>query len=126
MVANREFVLVFANGIIEELSWVEPYLAQARHVVAADGGIRHPLALGHLPDVLIGDLDSLPEGVEEELVNWDIEVVRYPPAKDETDLELALLYAAHRFPDDDLIILGGFGGRVDHMLANILLWPTPR
>lgn len=125
MGANREFVLVFANGIIEELSWVEPYLAQARHVVAADGGIRHPLALGHLPDVLIGDLDSLPEGVEEELVNWDIEVVRYPPAKDETDLELALLYAAHRFPDDDLIILGGFGGRVDHMLANILLLAHP-
>ncbi len=125
MVSNREFVLVFANGIIAELSWVEPYLAQARHVVAADGGIRHPLALGRPPDVLIGDLDSLPEGVDEALADGNIEVVRYPPAKDETDLELALLYAARRFPDDDLIILGGFGGRVDHMLANILLLAHP-
>ena len=125
MVSTQEFVLVFANGIIEELSWAEPYLAQARHVVAADGGIRHPLALGHVPDVLIGDLDSLPEGVAEALADWNIEVIRYPPAKDETDLELALLYAAHRFPDDDLIVLGGFGGRVDHMLANILLLAHP-
>ncbi|MBP6017236.1 MAG: thiamine diphosphokinase [Candidatus Promineofilum sp.] len=125
MVPHREFVLVFANGIIEDLSWVEPYLVQAKHVVAANGGILHPLALGHLPDGLIGDLDSLPEGVAEALVNWDIEVVRFLPAKDETDLELALLYAARRFPNDDLIILGGFGGRVDHMLANILLLAHP-
>lgn len=125
MVSKRDFILVFANGIIEELSWVEPYLAQARHVVAADGGIRHPLALGHLPDVLIGDLDSLPEGVTDALVNWDIEVVRYSPAKDETDLELALLYAARRFPNDDLFVLGGFGGRMDHTLANILLLAYP-
>jgi thiamine pyrophosphokinase len=125
MFPNQVFTLIFANGIIEELSWVQPYLAQARTVIAADGGIRHPLTLGHLPDVVIGDLDSLPEGVSEAMGEWDIEVVRHPPAKDETDLELALLYAAQRYPEDALIILGGFGGRLDHTLANILLLAHP-
>lgn len=125
MFPNQVFTLIFANGIIEDLSWVQPYLAQARTVIAADGGIRHPLALGYLPDVLIGDLDSLPEGVSESMEEWDIEIVRHPPAKDETDLELALLYVARRFPEDALVILGGFGGRLDHTLANILLLAHP-
>lgn len=115
------FVLIFANGVIEDIAWVEPYLGRARAVIAADGGIRFPLALGRLPDTLIGDLDSLPDGVEENIAGWEMEVIRHPPAKDETDLELALLFAARRFPDAELLILGGFGGRLDQTLANITL-----
>lgn len=119
------FVLIFANGVIEDVAWVEPYLGRARAVIAADGGIRFPLALGHIPDTLIGDLDSLPDGVEENVAGWKMEVIRHPPAKDETDLELALLLAARRFPDAELLILGGFGGRLDHTLANITLLAHP-
>lgn len=119
------YVLIFANGVIEDTAWIEPYLGRARAVIAADGGIRFPLALGRVPDVLIGDLDSLPEGVEEQIPGWDIEVIRYPSAKDETDLELALLFAARRFPEVELLVLGGFGGRLDQTLANITLLAHP-
>lgn len=122
---DGEFILVFANGLIEDLRWVEPYLAQATAVIAADGGIRHSLALGRVPDVLIGDLDSLPEGVARVMDSWDMEVIRYPVAKDETDLELALLFAAKRYPRHRLYVAGGFGGRLDHTLANILMLAHP-
>ena len=120
-----QFTLIFANGVLESTAWLTPYLAKARSVIAADGGLRHLLALGRLPDALIGDLDSLPAGAEATLDAGDIDVVRFPRAKDETDLELALLYAIERFPNDALLIAGGFGGRIDHTLANITLLAHP-
>jgi thiamine pyrophosphokinase len=123
---NRDSVLIFANGVIEDIVWVRPYLAVARGVVAANGGLRHLLAAGRLPDVLIGDLDSLPEGFDVDAAQGEMEIIRHPAAKDETDLELALLLAARRYPDAELLILGGLGGRLDHALANILLLAHPR
>lgn len=122
---DKDFILVFANGIVEDARWVEPYLAKATAVIAADGGVRHLLALGHLPDVLIGDLDSLPEGVEEVMGAWETVIIRYPPDKNETDLELAMLYAAEKYPRHNILVAGGFGGRLDHTLANILLLAHP-
>lgn len=117
-------VLIFANGALDDGGWVASYLARAAAVIAADGGLRHLLALGRRPDALIGDLDSVPLGiVAEEAAAY---LIRYPRDKDETDLELALLYAVERFPDREVLILGGFGGRFDHMLANILLLAHPR
>jgi thiamine pyrophosphokinase len=124
---ENKTILIFANGVITDKEWLLRQLARADVVIAADGGIRHLLAVGHQPDILIGDLDSLPEGFDVELVvRSDVKVIRHPPAKDETDLELALLLAADHFPGADLIILGGFGGRVDQTLANILLLAHPR
>ncbi|WP_374688732.1 thiamine diphosphokinase [Promineifilum sp.] len=125
MKTDRTSVLIFANGVLDDTTWIAPYLDRARAVIAADGGLRHLLALGRRPDVLIGDLDSLPPGVAAELAGWETEVIRYPAAKDATDLELALLLARQRFPDCELLILGGFGGRLDQTLANILLLAHP-
>lgn len=117
-------VIVFANGELNETAWIEPRLAEATAVIAADGGLRHLLALGRWPDVLIGDMDSLPGGAEALLPSAGVEVVRYAHDKDETDLELALRYAADNYPDP-IEIYGAVGGRLDHTLANIALLANP-
>lgn len=117
-------ILVFANGELADSGWVGPYLGRAAAVIAADGGLRHLLALGRRPDVLMGDLDSLPPGVVAEEAAG--RVIRFPRDKDETDLELALLYAVEQYPGHEVLVLGGFGGRLDHMLANILVLAHPR
>ena len=49
----------------------------------------------------------------------------HPPAKDETDLELALCWIAERSDVDQIVILGGLGGRPDQTLANLLLLAMP-
>jgi thiamine pyrophosphokinase len=54
-----------------------------------------------------------------------VEILRYPPAKNETDLELALLEALRRGARW-LRIIGGMGGRLDQSYGNILLLSIPQ
>jgi thiamine pyrophosphokinase len=93
-------------------------------LIAADGGMRHLRERGLWPDVVIGDLDSMSAEMKLELQRADCKVLSYPEMKDETDLELALRYAADNH-DDQIVILGALGGRLDQLLANIYLLIMP-
>jgi thiamine pyrophosphokinase len=117
-------VLIFANGEIEDTAWIRPYLDVAMAVIAVDGGTRHLHALNHLPDLLIGDMDSIPDRTRRWLENGNIPAQVHSPAKDETDLELALVYAARTYPED-ILLFGILGGRLDQTLANIMLLTHP-
>ena len=123
---DKMTILIFANGDVEDYGWIGPYLAEATTVIAADGGADHVLSAGARPDLIIGDLDSFPEERQEELEAQGVEFVTYPRAKDETDLELALLHAVRSSEDEDtVLVLGGLGGRLDQLFANILLLMHP-
>lgn len=117
-------LLIFANGVMDEVEWVRPYLAQATAVWAADGGSQHLYKLHHLPDRVIGDMDSLPPEVQSWLANAAVPFTQHPPAKDETDLELALLLAIEQ-GYDEIWLFGLVGGRLDQTLANVLLLSHP-
>ncbi|HEX8938687.1 MAG TPA: thiamine diphosphokinase [Candidatus Limnocylindrales bacterium] len=93
-------------------------------VVAADGGARHVAGLGLFPDLLVGDFDSLPEAEVERLAAAGVAIHRSAVAKDESDMELAVLAALERGATS-LLLLGALGGRVDHALANIGLLAHP-
>ena len=91
-----------------------------RHVIAADSGMDHALALGIEVDLLVGDLDS----VQPESIPLAKKVERHPWDKDVTDLELALLSALDR-GEPTLVIAGG-GGRLDHLAAEYAVLASPR
>jgi len=116
-------VLIFANGDLEEGDWVRTFLGKSNLVIAANGGSTHLWQLGYLPDVLIGDLDSLPEQVSGWLQEGNVSMIQYPPEKDETDLELALLYAVDQ--GQPIQVFAAAGGRLDQTLANIQLLAHP-
>ncbi|WP_420630779.1 thiamine diphosphokinase [Candidatus Leptofilum sp.] len=117
-------LLIFANGVLDEVEWIRPYLTQATAVWAANGGSKHLFRLNHPPDRVIGDVDSLKPAVLRWLMSNHVPFDQHPPAKDETDLELALLMAAAR-PESDVWLFGLLGGRLDQMLANIFLLTNP-
>ncbi len=81
--------------------------------IAADSGYKNALELGEKVDVLLGDFDSytdkMPEGIE---------VLKVPAEKDFTDTQMAVKEALERGADE-LVIIGGLGGRLDHTLSNI-------
>lgn len=96
-------------------------LANAELVIAADGGARFLESVGHRPDVLVGDLDSVDAALVARLMQAGVAVEGHPAAKDATDAELAIDRAvaagARR-----ITVIGAFAGeRVDHELANLLL-----
>ena len=101
--------------------WVQ----QGDRIIGVDGGASQALAWGLVPHVVIGDLDSLPSPARAVLEARGGQFLVHPRAKDETDLELALSYAAEQGADD-IVILGALGGRLDHTLANVLLLALPQ
>ncbi len=116
-------VVIFANGNLPDPEKARALLQADDFIIAADGGTRHALALGRKPNVIVGDLDSLPEGFDPKA--FDGEIALYPRDKDATDLELALRHALTLKPDS-ILILAALGGRTDQSLANIALLTSPR
>ena len=94
-------------------------------VIAADGGALKAESLGLRPEIVIGDLDSLAPGDVERLRGQHVQLLRFPPDKDQSDTELAVHEAVSRGADR-LVLIGALGGRrVEHSLANILLLTMP-
>lgn len=118
-------VLVFANGDMPETEWLRPYFEKATAVIAADGGVYHVLACGRYPDVVVGDMDSITAETRADLRAHQVKMMVHPAEKDETDLELALLYAAEHYLEREILTFGVLGGRLDQTLANILLLAHP-
>lgn len=104
-------VLILAGGVA---SPEEARLAssQADFVLAADGGLLWAQRAGLSVDLLLGDLDSLPF-----LPPHGLPVLRVPREKDATDLELALDHAVS-LGAEKILVVGAFGARLDHTLAN--------
>jgi thiamine pyrophosphokinase len=93
-------------------------------VVAADSGVEHALALGWRVDVVVGDLDSAAPAALDAAIAAGAQVERHPVDKDQTDLELALRAARARGAGR-VVVVGGHGGRLDHLLANALVLASP-
>jgi thiamine pyrophosphokinase len=112
-----ETVVVFAGG---DEPIVDLELADEAIVVAADAGAERALALGLHVDLAVGDFDSLPPETLARLERAGTRIERYPVAKDATDLELAL-DAAVALEPRRVLVVGGAGGRLDHLLGILLL-----
>jgi thiamine pyrophosphokinase len=103
---------------------LEQALIASALMIAADGGARAALHFGVLPQVVIGDMDSLEESELDVLEENGATILRYSPHKNETDLELALLYAVNDGATT-IRIIGAVGDRLDHTLSNITLLALP-
>ena len=88
-------------------------------VVAADRGAEHAALLGLVPDLVVGDLDSVSAKTLASMERAGVRIERHPTDKDQTDLELALTAAAD-MGATSVTIVATTAGRPDHALANLL------
>lgn len=93
-------------------------LAAADTVIACDGAGEWCVALGRIPDLVVGDFDSSAAGAEDRLRGLGITVERHPPVKDESDLDLALA-AARRYGSPCVTFTAAYTERFDHTLGAI-------
>ena len=117
-------IIIFANGEMPHARLDARLVQEQDFIICADGGARHALALGLTPDVVVGDMDSLDESIIARLQAAGTSIHRFSPDKDFTDLELALQMARDMQPQE-VILLGALGGRLDQMLANLMLLASP-
>jgi thiamine pyrophosphokinase len=116
--------VIFANGQFSEPQDVKSLLSPDDYIIAVDGGTRHALSIGVTPDMIIGDLDSLSPAEKVRVEAAGVNIIRFSPRKDETDLELAIRHAVDR-KATDIVILAALGGRLDQSLANVFLLTLP-
>jgi thiamine pyrophosphokinase len=110
-------VLILAGGTAPT-SDVTRALDPAAMCIAADSGLDHARALGLVPDLVIGDLDSVTPAALAWAELRGVPIERHPTDKAQTDLELALSRAVDLDPVR-VVVAGIGGGRLDHFLANV-------
>ncbi len=106
---------VFCSAKIECYDFLKDFDFENSFVICADGGYKHAQNLGIVPDLWLGDGDSLKD--------TDItakKIVAFPPQKDNTDTDLAVMEALKR-GYKDITILGALGGRLDHEYSHFCL-----
>ena len=95
-------------------------LPAADFVIAADSGYLTAKRLGVKPDLLLGDLDSLDRSQLSPHELDEMQKIIVSPIKDDTDTQLAADTAIARGADE-IMIVGGLGGRLDHTLSSVFL-----
>lgn len=125
---ERRTVVVVTGGEPPIGAAVDAALAdvpEAAVIVAADSGVHHAALLGLAVHHAVGDFDSADPDTLAALEAAGTEVVAHPVDKDATDLELAL-GVAEDLGARRVVVLGGGGGRLDHLLGNLLVLAAPR
>ncbi|MFP4408595.1 MAG: thiamine diphosphokinase [Spirochaetaceae bacterium] len=89
-------------------------------IVAADSGMETALSWGVEPELVLGDMDSLSDmSILDRFEEGQVR--RYAREKDYTDTELALAELYDR-GIEDITLVGGGGGRLDHLLGIVALF----
>jgi thiamine pyrophosphokinase len=115
--------LLLVGGEAPPRERVAPLFATADLVCAADSGLDLAHSWGLSPGLIVGDMDSLSEpGLLSAFP--DAQIHRLERAKDESDTEAGLALCRDRGADD-IVIVGGGGGRLDHLLAIRALFERP-
>lgn len=99
----------FVTGNLKKLVKIK----KSDFIICADKGYDYAEKYKIKPNLLIGDFDSLNIDLPD-----DINIIHYPTKKDDTDTMLCLKYALEK-DFDEILILGGIGGRIDHTIANV-------
>jgi len=109
-------VAIFLNGSPDSPDLLRYVARRADLIVAADGGARYALGAGIVPDLVVGDMDSLGEDLAREVERRGASLERHPVRKDKMDGHLAVLAARERGATTaDLVC--ALGGRLGALFA---------
>ena len=97
---------------------VRQHLPTDAYVIAADSGYAHAIAMGFVPNELVGDMDSITAIDLTDAHDSNVLITEYPTNKDLTDTEIAIASALARQSTHITVVSGG-GDRFDHVLGMV-------
>ena len=112
--------LLVSGGSIHDINLLNKVAEDMDFIICADGGTDYCIDASLVPDIIIGDLDSISKKGIDFIEKNKIPIVKFPVKKDNTDTELAIDYLIEK-GFRDIAILGALGTRMDHTLGNIFL-----
>ena len=109
-------VLIVANG-----EWPGSFNLQHERttydqLVALDGAANRLLELNLIPDVIVGDLDSITTSVLNQCESSGVHIVRIP-SQEKSDISKGLQWVQQEQPNAKIDVIGVEIGRYDHHLA---------
>jgi thiamine pyrophosphokinase len=107
---------VFLNGAADPPELLRAAAGRADLVVAADGGARRALDAGIVPELVVGDMDSLGEAGAREAEGRGAVLERHPAEKDKMDGHLAVMAVRERGATE-VDLLCATGGQLGALFA---------
>ncbi|WP_297427341.1 thiamine diphosphokinase [Clostridium sp.] len=118
-------VAIISGGIPPSETLLRNYLKEVDFIIAADKGSECLYEYNIMPDLLLGDFDSVNSELLDIIKSQVKEVLQFPPEKDYTDTEIAIIEAIKRGAKK-IYLFGALGSRIDHALGNIGLLLTAK
>lgn len=116
----KKRVLVVAGGYIDDV-FAGDYINNRKYEIriACDRGMEFYKRAGLQPDLILGDFDSAdPKVLQYFQAMEEISCRQFPPEKDWTDTELAVMHAI-KLGATHIDLFGATGSRLDHVLGNL-------
>lgn len=114
--------IICTGGTVGE--WALAEINDGDYIIGADRGAYFLLEAGIIPDLAVGDFDTVTAEQLTQIRQGAREFRSFDPVdKNYTDTDLAFSIALKRGAEE-IVILGGLGTRFDHSLANVHLLLT--
>ena len=116
----KKRAIIISNGRIKNKKFYKNLIKKSDYVICVNGGSKHARTLNLIPNIIIGDMDSLSKSDYQYFLKKGCKIKKYHPVKDKTDMQLAIEHAI-KLGLKKILMLCVFGERLDHILANIFL-----
>lgn len=122
--------LIITGGTID-IEFIKNYIRNQsfEYLICVDGGLEIAYQMNLKPSYIVGDFDTVTKSTLDYYLqkatkpNGSI-IKRFQPEKDATDSQLAIELAIE-IGSEEIVVLGGTGSRIDHVLANIMVLKKP-
>ena len=113
-------VVIISNGEVKNREFFMKLIKKSDYIIAVNGGSKHAKSFGLIPDLIIGDFDSISKEDYVYFQSKGSTFLRYDPIKDKTDVHLAIEHVM-KSEFKEILLICVFGDRIDHIIANIFL-----
>jgi thiamine pyrophosphokinase len=112
----KSYTVIVADGTFPRHDIPLGYLKNAKRIVCCDGSVQNLVLAGMQPDAIVGDMDSINEGLTKRFSDR----IFKDENQDTNDLTKAVAWCCE-MGYKDIVIVGATGKREDHTIGNISL-----